>query len=336
MNVFLRTFNRDINSKTGAPLPQGAPRRGTPEWLEFQDLMLSCLRELGCETFQQLENPTIPDNLGFMDSPECIGRPLRTIYVHQTKREKPDGDLFWMQMHERRLFTVDTNGWGADHSGLRECASYLEDTTQAKAFCEDLSDTWHSSGQSKHDQPTITDHTPERFILVPVQIPRDYTIANHSPITVRYFIESIIAWAAEAGYHICFKMHPHNRSDNDLIQAVNYGIEGSRYIHKVEGNIHELIKRSMGLFVINSGTGFEALVHGKPVATFGNCDYNRVTFNADIRRLDEARNFIYGWKPEDRLIAWQFVYWYYHRHAYCLGLPGTRERLLAYLRGVVS
>jgi len=319
MKIFLRTFNNKINSKTGSPLPLGQ-YRGTPHWLQFQELLIECLNELGHEIKQQQEHPLIHDDT------ECGWIPHnfdKRIYVHQTKREKQEGSLFWMQMHIADLFTIDTNGWGYDHSGLKDCVSYLEDKGDSIDFCEQLSDKLHASGTSKIDQPQITDATPEKFIFVPVQIPRDYTIKHHSPITVKYFIESIAAWAAENSYHVGFKMQPHSKGDKDLHEAVHYVVNNSRYVRKVEGNIHELIKRSVGLFVINSGTGFEALIHGKPVATFGNCDYNRVTFNADIRRLDEARNFLFGFKPEDKVVMYQFVYWYYHRHAYCLSLPNT-------------
>ena len=323
MRIFLRTFNNKINSKTGSPLPTGQ-YRGTLEWLEFQDMLIDCLKALGHDVLWYPEN----------------GGPYAQIYpiadkkmvVHQTKKEEPDYDFFWMQIHARDLFTLDQNGWGADHSGLRECVSQLEDVADSTKFCKELSDKLHSSGQSKIEQPQVTDATPEKFILVPVQIPRDYTIKNHSPITVKYFIESIVNWASENEYHVCFKMHPKNRGDIDLHEAVDYGVNQSRYVHKVEGNIHELIKRSVGLFVINSGTGFEALIHGKPVCTFGNCDYNRVTFNADIRRLDEARNFLYGFKEEQKAVIYQFIHWYYFRHAYCLSSPNTKERLKSYLQ----
>jgi hypothetical protein len=321
MNIFLRTFNNKINSKTGAPLPEGK-YRGTPEWMEFQKLLIECLEELGHNTMSFPEQGPYDILI-----PECD----RKIAVHLSRREHPEYDLFWMQMHMADLFTIDTNGWGFDHSGLKDCTSYLEDKEDSTRFCQDLSDKLHASGSSKCEQPTVTDPTPEKFILVPVQTPRDYVLTHHSPITVKYFIESIVNWASENQYHVCFKMHPHNKSDHNLLDAVNYGVTNSRYVHKVEGNIHELIKRSVGLFVINSGTGFEALLHGKPVATFGAADYNRVTFNADIRRLDEARNFLFGWTGEQRVIAYQFCYWYYMRHAYCLSLPNTKERLKSYL-----
>jgi hypothetical protein len=329
LRILFRSFSDDINSKTGAKLPNGQ-KRGNPDWIEFQNLFIEILKDLGHQLLIQKENPLLPDDV----SPIGVDR---KIYVHKTKKDKPEGDLFWMNMHLRELYTVDTTGWGEDHSGIKDCIQFFphEDEVDSIQFCEEMSDKLHASGLSKCVQDEITDKTPDNFILVPVQIPRDYTIKWHSPVTVRYFIDSIQAWAVENKYHVCFKMHPHNTGDIDLHQSIDDAIAGSRYVHKVKGNIHELIKRSSGLFVINSGTGFEALIHGKPVATFGACDYSRATFNADIRRLDEARTALYSYKEEFRRIAYKFVFWYYHRHAYWLRDPRMKDRLTAYIKGVL-
>lgn len=233
-----------------------------------------------------------------------------------------------MQMHCRELFTLDINGWGCENSSYKGFMPDQVDETDATAFCRLKSDHLIASGESKCDQPIETDMTPARFILVPTQTPRDYTLKHHSPITMRYFIESVQAWANETENHIVFKLHPHGRDMEPFIDT-------SEYVHKAEGNIHELIKRASGLFVINSGTGFEALIHGKPVCTFGSCDYNLVTHNGDVRRLDEARNFIYSYKEEWRKIGYQFVYWYWYKHAYDVNDVRAVDRLTEYLRGVL-
>jgi hypothetical protein len=328
MRVYFRGFNRKINSKSGARLPEGQ-YRGTPEWLEFERALIDCVNELGHDISGDVEHPHT------MFLPPDIDK---SIIVHHTKREFPTGSLFWMQMHMKDLFTLDTNGWGADHSEIKEAKSFFphEDEIDSMQFCERLSDEMLATGQSKCVQDESTDTTPSNFILVPVQIPRDYTIKWHSPITVKYFVDSVQSWAVENRYHVCFKMHPHNTHDADLHKSVDDAVAGSSYVHKVKGNIHELIKRSAGLFVINSGTGFEALIHGKPVATFGDCDYNHVSFNADLRRLDEARTFIYSYKEEFRRVAYKFVHWYLHRHGYWLRDSGYKSRLLSYLRSVLQ
>lgn len=326
MRIFLRTFNDSINSKTGAALPEGQ-YRGTPEWIIFQNIIISYLKELGHDINIYIENPRGLQDIG------STGADKR-IYVHQTKREKPEGDLFWMQMHMRELFTIDTNGWGADHSG-NNLFNLEEVKDEATKFCEEKSSQLLKSGISKCPQPQETQTIPEGCILVPIQIPRDYTIKHHSPVTVRYFIESIQAWAIEHEVHVAFKMHPHNSGDYDLHKTVDDAAVSSEFVHKVEGNIHALIKRSRGVFVINSGTGFESLIHGKPVATFGDCDYKRVTFNADLRRLEEAHYFIQNYEDKWREIGYKFVWWYWMKHAYDVNREDTKERLTAYLKGVL-
>lgn len=329
MRILFRGFNNKINSKTGAQLPEGQ-YRGTPQWLDFQKIMIECLKELGHEVFVMKEQ-------GMKMVQPSIPNADKTIIVHRTCREEP-ADLYWMQMHMKDLFTVDIRGWGADHSEIYRCKEFFpyEEEIDSMRFCEELSDKMHSSGQSKCVQDETTDMTPEKFILVPVQIPRDYTIKHHSPITVKYFIDSIQAWAVENKYHVCFKMHPFNTNDHDLHSSIDEAMKGSNYVHKVKGNIHELIKRSQGVWVINSGTGFESLIHGKPVCTFGNCDYSYATFNADIRRLDEARNFIYSYSENYRRLAYRFIYYYIHRHAFWLEDSNMRNRLKAYLQGAIG
>lgn len=325
MNIFLRTFNPHINSKTGAPLPAGKTR-GTPEWLIFQQLLMDCIESLGHKLSTANEG-------GLNEKPFPMYGD-RIILCHRTRRDE-EAHLYWIQMHMRELFTIDPNGWGYDHSRRQEFPPHLIDAETARHFCQEKSDQFLASGVSKHDQPTQTGMTPPRFILVPIQIPRDYTIKHHSPITVKYFVDSIQAWAIETENHVCFKLHPCNTLDMDIINAVSHAADNSRYVHQVEGNIHELIKRSSGLFVINSGTGFESLIHGKPVATFGNCDYNAATFNADIRRLDEARNFLYSYNDSLRDVAYRYVYWYWKELAYDVYDAETPARLKKYLEGVL-
>jgi hypothetical protein len=327
MNLLLRTFNDSINSKTGSPIPSGMPKRGTPEWLEFEELLIHALKKEGVDVTVQLENPLVPNLDATFD---------RFGYVHKTKRDCPNGSLFWMQMHLRNIFTLDHNGWGADHSDNNPGMFYDLGDEHAN-WVSDLSDDLWKNNCSKIDQSLQVDcNINVPFILVPLQIPRDYTILWHSPITVKYFLDSIQAWAHSSQNHVAFKLHPMSARDFDLIIAVDEAVSNSKYCHKVGGNIHELIKRSAGLFVINSGVGFESIIHGKPVCTFGDCDYNRVTFNADIRRLDEARNFIYDFDENKQKIARKFIYWYVHEHAFYLKSKSIEQKLEEYIKSWIK
>ena len=321
MRILLRNFNDGINSKSGAKLPPGQ-RRGTPDWAKFEEIMCPILDKIGQVT-KQAEHPIEPDLRGGFQ---------HHIYCHRTRREKPQGSLFYMQMHMRSLFTIDTHGWGADHSD-NGSPGQLEviNPGEAVPWVRNLADDLLVSGESKCPQKNGLTGVPNTsFILVPIQIPRDYTIRHHSPITVKYFIDSLENWANTEQVHIAFKLHPYNTYDTDIQHAVNQA-STTPYCHRVEGNIHELIKRAKGVFVINSGTGFEALIHGKPVCTFGACDYNKVTHNADIRRIHEARSHIYDYTEEQRELAYKYIYWYHKVHAYDVNDPETHNRLERYL-----
>jgi hypothetical protein len=109
---------------------------------------------------------------------------------------------------------------------------------------------------------------------------------------------------------------------------------GSRYVHGVDGNIHDLVSRSSAVFTINSGVGFESLFHDKPVITFGDSDYARVTYRATAERLDDARRYAIEYTDAQRDRARQFLYHYCFEHGYYLGgfrRAECRQRLLAYL-----
>jgi hypothetical protein len=103
----------------------------------------------------------------------------------------------------------------------------------------------------------------------------------------------------------------------------------------VDGNIHDLVSRSAAIFTINSGVGFESLFHGKPVVTFGNSDYARVTCRATVDRLDDARRYALEFTAAHRDRAWRFLYHYCLEHGYYLGgspRAECRRRLLLYLK----
>lgn len=325
--IFLRSFNDQINSKTGTPLLQGRTR-GTPEWKKFENILKKSLHEVGCKVYEQLETPLEKDR------EEWIKIADKKIAVHKCKRDLPDYDLFYMQMHMRNLFTLDFNGWGNDHSQNLSFNADAIGAVVAQDFCEKLSNKMLTSGMSKCDQAEVLDsNLPEKFILVPLQIPRDYVLQHHSPITVLQFIEAIIAYAAAAKVDVCFKLHPFNKSDHELIKAIDDGLKSSPYIHKAEGNINDLIKKSVGLFVINSGTGFESILHGRPVATFGGCDYKVATFAGDISDLAAAKEFLFNYSEEQKIFAYKFVYWYHTIHSYDVYDESiTQKRLTAYLK----
>jgi len=74
----------------------------------------------------------------------------------------------------------------------------------------------------------------------------------------------------DSEYSVVFKPHP-----------LNKGEQG------VHGNLHKLVGGATAVYTMNSGSGFEALFHGKRVFTTGRSDYHWGA--TELRTLDEFR-----------------------------------------------
>jgi len=144
-------------------------------------------------------------------------------------------------------------------------------------------------------------------------------------------VELVSAFAGRAGVAFALKLHPYNTKDRELQAAVERAVASSPHVHLAEGNIHGLLAAAAGVWTINSGVGFEALVHGKPVVTFGACDYRSATFAADPAHLDAALDYTLRADPARLARAQQLVHTYCRRHGYRLADPDAAPRLASYL-----
>lgn len=311
------------------------PCLSVDRWRVFEAILKECLDELGHEVVELHLNPFFPP---YPPDPTDVDF---KIYAHKARREVPDAGLFYKEMHMRGLFTVDTEGWGADHSAVREPPRLDEsDGAAAERFVGHIREQFVSDGHSKHRQPELSP-IPEEckpYLLAPLQLPTDDTIAYHSPLSVAEFVHVLSDWAGRAGQKVVFKLHP-GAEYPDIVAAVKARTSASPYVNCLDANIHSLIQGAEGVVVINSGTGFESLIHGKPVVTFGDCDYKSVTFAARPDNLDEAWEYVAGYTPEQRSRGVKFIHHYYTRHAFDVNADGraeVRRRLLDYLSARLS
>ncbi len=148
-----------------------------------------------------------------------------------------------------------------------------------------------------------------RYFLVPLQVHNDSQVTIHSSFkTVENFIDCVIqsfARNARDGYLI-LKHHPRDRGYKDygrLIKRLTkkYNIDGRvLYIH--DAHLPTLIDNSIGVVVINSSVGMQALEHGKPVKTIGRSIYNKplITFQG---HLDEFWNVANEFKMDKTLFS---------------------------------
>lgn len=125
----------------------------------------------------------------------------------------------------------------------------------------------------------------------------------------------IADWAEKKKRNIVFKVHPADPTP-EVSEAVDARIEDSLCLFRRSGNIHALIQSSLGVAVINSGTGFESLIHGKPVAAYGDCDYKWTSFAMTAGNLDEVDEYFLNYSKEQKMNSYRFLYHYICRHAF--------------------
>lgn len=301
-------------------------------WRRFEAMLKGCLTQLGHEVSELEFAPALP--------PGPPGFDFR-IYPHKTRREVPDGDLFYKELHMPSLFTIDHLGWGPDHSGLQAPPDLSGiDAAQAARFCGQLRQEFFATGRSKHRQPPLRTMDPALapYLLAPLQLPTDDAVMHHSRLSVLDYVNLLADWAERARMRVVFKLHP-GAETPEIAEVVRRRAALGRYVAVMDENIHALIAGAAGVVVLTSGVGFESLIHGKPVVTLGRCDYRWATFCASPDTLDAAFAYVSENSPAQRQAAFNFIYFYYHHHAYLATNAAARDsttRLLGYLEKKVG
>lgn len=321
-----KIFMMQMSSK---PTPTGEKRSGEEDWLFFEKLMKKHLNQLG----HQVNPEVIPHGKHHqaMQSADFV------VYAHKRKQEV-EADLFYKQMHLKKLFTIDHLGWGVDHSKMLRRPDF-ERVAEKDAidFCKNRRQQFLEQGQSKFKQAPRNENLalPESFFFFPLQRPNDDTIRFHAPMSELEIMERVAQWAEHRKVHLVFKLHPFNIQDPEIIASATQLAKRSEFVHLLEGNIHDFIERSRGVIVINSGVGFESLIHGKPVMTFGNCDYQWVTLRLHENNLDQAIFYADQYSEIQQTRAWQFIYYYFFEHAFSIEpayVDRTSQRLFNLLK----
>lgn len=134
----------------------------------------------------------------------------------------------------------------------------------------------------------------EDFYFFPLHFHKESILAFRNPQFWRQeWIAEYIARMLPSGYKLYVKPHPSWKTD--------FPYSGLRMISEVsniriidpEVNTHKLIKNSSAVVVISNTTGFESIIHRKPIISLGKSWYRGYGFTIDVDnfwKLDEALN----------------------------------------------
>ena len=305
--VLLLAPRLDISFKHNPALIKIPPKAPTTipiriHWDNFLDLVISEYsgrndRELIIE-----ELPLWKFNQKIIDQhkPDIVLVPHKESHNFPVLNSQP---YYFMQTTIPYLFSLDPLGW-AGGASVYPYDKLFTDNLDDKVF-KNLKNRIYNN-QSKFDQPKERDlKLPKEYVLFACQITYDETIKWHSNVTVGKALITVCEATQRLGIPLVIKGHPIN-PDNML------GLKESikNYKHTVwllNANIHQLIEQSMCVVVVNSGVGLEALLHEKPVITFGRAEYDCVTNHATYDNIDNIlKNLMFD---KQRVIKF-FDAWY--------------------------
>ena len=247
-------------------------------------------------------------------------------HVEKHNFEGGDNCMYYMQTVVPWMFTIDHQGWAGGGSFVGEDfdTDQYADRDIFNQFKERM-----KRGESKFEQPNDnTFNCAEPFIFCPLQIPHDETIKWHSRVKCDELVESLCAWSDKYDKAVVFKGHPVNPGSMEPLKKIASGRK--KVIWVDNANIHHIMSQENleAVYVINSGTGIEAMTHEVPVVRFGNAEYNDAVIRGRVTDLHETYNKIQ--KIDKKIMVdlyAKFYSWYFGKICYNASDIGTFMKL---------
>lgn len=214
--------------------------------------------------------------------------------------------MFYMQEYFRSVFTCDTKGWSAassvypvDLETLPESSQVAFDVYRNRLLVGELGSKFGQIPRKSFSELASIGDIPSKrslfgwgpsnsvpYIFFPLQIPHDQSIKYFSDVEEVEVVKSLVDWARENKVAVVLKPHPANLK---IMKQFEVFVDNVTVFWST-ANVYDLIEYSTAVYTINSGVGFESLLHIKPVVTFGRAEYDCVTFHL------ENNNFHDAWK----------------------------------------
>jgi hypothetical protein len=181
------------------------------------------------------------------------------------------------------FFTIDPVGYAGFSDYAKKSADRITSTRseytlrEMRVLVDTIKNEITSSGLTKYG---VTSDSAElninqKYVLFVLQIPDD-SVAKLCNLKTKDALRIVSNFCKKHDYMCVIRPHPkaHPNSFN-----LNKFRKNSHVLIDSNSSLHSSILQSEAVITCNSGVGAEALVLGKNVITFGECDYSPLTFN---------------------------------------------------------
>ena len=237
---------------------------------------------------------------------------------------------YYMQEFFRWVFVLDAQGWGAAAGNypvrladLGPAPGGAFDAYRQRLQANTLDSKFGQPQRQPRQALVRAGQIPDRpYLFFPLQIPHDQSIRYFSDHSERSVVEALLAWCRQRGLALVLKPHPVNAkamAEFESLARAGGAVWSSAHVH-------DLIAHAQAVYTINSGVGFEALFHLKPVVSFGRVEYDCVSIRATPDSLDAAWSQVLACDSAVLEARYrQFVDWFLGQYAVDLSRPESAQ-----------
>ncbi len=259
-------------------------------WKQFAVLLANALEKMDVRV-QLHELPASLITPGYIDS---LGH--RLVFVpHRCVLDfgiTTTSVLFFMQEYFRWVFVVDPMGWGGSSSAypfdlksMKPKRKGVFQEYRRRLAAGELTSKFNQLSRRSWCSLMWSREIPwGKYVFFPLQIPTDQAICYFSDYSEEEVVTAVIEWSKQSGVPVVFKPHPvSQKAMTKFEQQIR-----AAGCYWSTANVHDLAAHAVAVFTINSGVGFEALLHLKPVVTFGRAEYDCVTQKSTPHNIQDA------------------------------------------------
>ncbi len=287
------------------------------------DFIVKVMRELTLLEIPFETHPIVDVNV-----PRSYKKNSHAITLSYHTHGKEIENLFrYKESYLPEYITFDTQGFSGWHSlcqrDIEEELTQI-DTRKAEKFHKKIFKKYVKKNLSKYEQEKVFFDFPKKFLFFPLQLSHD-VVASLADFSQEEVLTALGKALKNSTTKLLIKRHPLCRDEK--LEKLLKEMQNNSTILLYKGSIHDAINRCEGVIVANSGVGFEALLHLKPVYSFATSEYTACTKRVqDLNKLPILQPY-----EVDTVRIKKFLY-YYLNHVCLQKKIQIRKKLIELLK----
>ena len=202
---------------------------------------------------------------------------VRIFFAHLDCQVYRENIFCVMPMFYADTFTISNKGWGTQRSRTNIVVPEGSDKTERLVMHHLL---------NRHTKFPVKGRKSRKLeqntILVALQLPWDQTITERSQTSWLKFLDIIYNLSVKnVSEQFRLRIHPLHSLSDQYLTSVRRLLELPN-VALSENELFDELEHAKVVVLINSGVGFESLMFGRPVISFGDSIYKEFTYTGKI------------------------------------------------------